>query len=351
MPRASDCARRDMRVFRTSRRMLCLLSLICIAARAPSVLADHDDEAPPFGLFDFSSVFAGVSSGAENASFPNLSSNFTVHEPDFAGFIEAARALARGQSGDLTASFIEATLNGVEYGLFHQGSDGAEFAPEFEPLLDDHHLDDDFERVRRETFENIFETVLNVTAATMTSTIDEDSESGERLRVNVERAVADARRFASAFADASTEDRRKEAALELYDRVASTLGRTRDALRHATATSSNGVAEANLLFAGDADGPFTESNSRWVVTSTTTRDDDVPTDAFTLDVDATTSRSVDTPVVAAALGCACTLAGVCVFLYGRRRANDARVAPDPSSSKPTPGDASYPDPIDVKCMV
>mgnify|MGYP003310388820 CR=1 FL=1 len=156
---------------------------------------------------------------------------------------------------------------------------------------------------------------------------------------------------ASAFADASTEDRRKEAALELYDRVASTLGRTRDALRHATATSSNGVAEANLLFAGDADGPFTESNSRWVVTSTTTRDDDVPTDAFTLDVDATTSRSVETPVVAAALGCACTLAGVCVFLYGRRRANDARVAPDPSSSKPTPGDASYPDRIDVKCMV
>ena len=340
-----------MRVFLTSRRVLCLLSLICIAARAPSVLADHDDEAPPFGLFDFSSVFAGVSSGAENASFPNLSSNFTVHEPDFAGFIEAARALARGQSGDLTASFIEATLNGVEYGLFHQGSDGAEFAPEFEPLLDDHHLDDDFERVRRETFENIFETVLNVTAATMTSTIDEDSESGERLRVNVERAVADARRFASAFADASTEDRRKEAALELYDRVASTLGRTRDALRHATATSSNGVAEANLLFAGDADGPFTESNSRWVVTSTTTRDDDIPTDAFTLDVDATTSRSVDTPVVAAALGCARTLAGVRVFLYGRRRANDARVAPDPSSSKPTPGDASYPDPIDVKCMV
>ena len=337
-----------MRVFLTSRRVLCLLSLICIAARAPSVLADHDDEAPPFppfGLFDFSSVFAGVSSGAENASFPNLSSNFTVHEPDFAGFIEAARALARGQSGDLTASFIEATLNGVEYGLFHQGSDGAEFAPEF------HHLDDDFERVRRETFENIFETVLNVTAATMVSTIDEDSESGERLRVNVERAVADARRFASAFADASTEDRRKEAALELYDRVASTLGRTRDALRHATATSSNGVAEANLLFAGDADGPFTESNSRWVVTSTTTRDDDVPTDAFTLDVDATTSRSVDTPVVAAALGCACTLAGVCVFLYGRRRANDARVAPDPSSSKPTPEDASYPDRIDVKCMV
>lgn len=353
MPRASDnSGPNDMRVFLTSRRVLCLLSLICIAARAPSVLADHDDEAPPFGLFDFSSVFAGVSSGAENASFPNLSSNFTVHEPDFAGFIEAARALARGQSGDLTASFIEATLNGVEYGLFHQGSDGAEFAPEFPPpLLDDHHLDDDFERVRRETFENIFETVLNVTAATMVSTIDEDSESGERLRVNVERAVADARRFASAFADASTEDRRKEAALELYDRVASTLGRTRDALRHATATSSNGVAEANLLFAGDADGPFTESNSRWVVTSTTTRDDDVPTDAFTLDVDATTSRSVETPVVAAALGCACTLAGVCVFLYGRRRANDARVAPDPSSSKPTPEDASYPDRIDVKCMV
>ena len=83
-----------MRVFRTSRRVLCLLTLICIAARAPSVLADHDDEAPPFGLFDFSSVFAGVSNGAENASFPNLSSNFTVHEPDFAGFIEAARALA-----------------------------------------------------------------------------------------------------------------------------------------------------------------------------------------------------------------------------------------------------------------
>ena len=99
-----------------------------------------------------------------------------MHEPDFAGFIEAARALARGQSGDLTASFIEATLNGVEYGLFHQGS-GGEFAPSPAPLLDDHHLDDDFERVRRETFENIFETVLNVTAATMTSTIDEDSES------------------------------------------------------------------------------------------------------------------------------------------------------------------------------
>ena len=166
----------------------------------------------------------------------------------FRGIHRGRARVARGQSGDLTASFIEATLNGVEYGLFHQGSDGAEFAPEFAPLLDDHHLDDDFERVRRETFENIFETVLNVTAATMTSTIDEDSNPATPSS-NVERASPAA---TIRIRVRRRVDRRpsKEAALELYDRVASTLGRTRDALRHATATSSSGVAEANLLFAG-----------------------------------------------------------------------------------------------------
>jgi len=325
-----------MRVFRTPHRTICLF-LIFIVARAPSALADHD-EAPIFGLFDFSSFFAGVSSDAEQQSFPNLPTNFTVHEPDFAGFIQAARALAHGEAGDLTASFIEAAVNGVEYGSFLQGTDGAELEPEFPPPL----IDGDFERVRRETFQNIFESVLNVTAATMVSTIDEDSESGERLRSNVERAVDDARRFASAFADASTETERREAALKLYDRVSSTLGRTRDALRHAMATSSTGVAEANALFSGDADGPFTESNSRWVVTSTTTRDDDAFVTESALGAESTESRSSDRRIVAAALGCALTLAGVCVCVCGRhrdaarRRSTVARVVPAHHfSSKPS----------------
>lgn len=347
LPRANRLSRRvgTMRVFRTPHphRTVCLF-LIFIAARAPRALADHD-EAPIFGLFDFSSFFAGVSSDAEQQSFPNLPTNFTVHEPDFAGFIQAARALAHGEAGDLTTSFIEAAVNGVEYGSFLQGSGGAELEPEFPPpLIDDHHLDGDFERVRRETFQNIFESVLNVTAATMVSTIDEESESGERLRSNVERAVDDARRFASAFADASTEDDRREAALELYDRVSSTLGRTRDALRHAMATNSTGVAEANALFSGDADGPFTESNSRWVVTSTTTRDDDAFVTESELGTLDTTheSRSSDRRIVAVALGCALTLAGVCVCVRGRHRDASRRrstVAPaHPFSSKPSRDD-------------
>ena len=338
LPRANRLSRRvvTMRVFRTPHRTICLF-LIFIVARAPSALADHD-EAPIFGLFDFSSFFAGVSSDAEQQSFPDLPTNFTVHEPDFAGFIQAARALAHGEAGDLTASFIEAAVNGVEYGSFLQGTDGAELEPEFPPPL----IDGDFERVRRETFQNIFESVLNVTAATMVSTIDEDSESGERLRSNVERAVDDARRFASAFADASTETERREAALRLYDRVSSTLGRTRDALRHAMATSSTGVAEANALFSGDADGPFTESNSRWVVTSTTTRDDDAFVTESALGAESTESRSSDRRIVAAALGCALTLAGVCVCVCGRhrdaarRRSTVARVVPAHHfSSKPS----------------
>ena len=346
LPRANRLSRRvgTMRMFRTPHRSVCLF-LIFIAARAPRARADHD-EAPIFGLFDFSSFFAGVSSDAKQQSFPNLPTNFTVHEPDFAGFIQAARALAHGEAGDLTTSFIEAAVNGVEYGSFLQGSDGAELEPEFPPpLIDHHHPEGDFERVRRETFQNIFESVLNVTAATMVSTIDEEAESGERLRSNVERAVDDARRFASAFADASTETERREAALELYDRVSSTLGRTRDALRHAMATSSNGVAEANALFSGDVDGPFTESNSHWVVTSTTTRDDDAFVTESALAVEsAHESRSSDRRIVAVALGCALTLAGVGVFFCGRhrdasrRRSTVARVHHSHHASKPSRDD-------------
>ena len=108
-----------------SRRMLCLLSLICIAARAPSVLADHDDEAPPFGLFDFSRPFRP---GARSAGrvFQTSPSNFRC-TTGFSRDSSRGRARVGARSiEDLTASFIEATLNGVEYGLFHQGSDGAE---------------------------------------------------------------------------------------------------------------------------------------------------------------------------------------------------------------------------------
>ena len=154
----------------------------------------------------------------------------------------------------------------------------------------------------------------------MVSTIDEDSELAtpskrEQLPPDVPTIRIRFRRRL---------DRRPSKRLRSNFTIeASTLGRTRDALRHATATSSNGVAEANLLRRRRR-GPFT-SPTRDGSSRLDDRRDDVPNDAFTLDVDATTSRSVDTPGGGKAGSAdACRASRLPLR---PSRANDARVAP------------------------
>ena len=154
-----------------------------------------------------------------------------------------------------------------------------------------------------------------------------DDPTGESFRAQQNRRGGERRRrpYGDMIFDASTESNRR-AAITLYDRVASQMFRSRAILRSA---ASGDVMAANELFFGAADGPFTNSNSQWTITSATTRDG-------VIEVESTNDDSLRgiKAYVLIAVGIVCVLSAAALFARGRDRASGARSSSTPSLRRP-----------------
>ena len=306
-------------------RVGALCALVACVSDAHFVAAEHDDVgAPNFGLFDFASQFISTaSSGAEQT--PPIFTAFHSSGGNWDGFLAAARALARGDTGQMTASFIDAALRGESSpnstGLWFR--DTTANATTMTSWVNN--TDDELEMQKRMAFRDIFNDVLNSTASSMYNVIDPDSvdPTGESFRAHIVEAVSDATTFGDMIFDASTESNRR-AAIMLYDRVASQMFRSRAILRSA---ASGDVTAANELFFGVADGPFTNSNSQWTITSATTRDGDVEVESTNDD----SLRGIKAYVLIA-VGIVCVLSAAALFARRSSKRRSLVVDAEPSAT-------------------
>jgi hypothetical protein len=158
--------------------------------------------------------------------------------------------------------------------------------------------------------------------------IDPDSRdpTSESFREKIVEAVSDATSFSDMILDASDEEDNQRAAIALYDRVASQMTRDRAILRSAR---SGDVAAANELFFGSEAGPFTDSNSQWIITSTTTRDGVIATENTDTDL-----RSIKSYALIA-MSAICVLSAAVLFAWrsSKRRSIVLEVNPSASTAK------------------